>query len=414
VRLGVDWMGISNVHEGGSLDASGLPPGFRFHPTDEELVSYYLTKKVINSSFAVHTIAEVGLNKFEPWDLPEKAKVGEKEWYFFSLRDRKYPTGMRTNRATDAGYWKATGKDRDVTNSRSHALVGMKKTLVFYRGRAPKGEKTKWIMHEYRLEGDNCPAGVNKDEWVVCRIFQKSSVARQSFLFSESHLIRQYMSRQFEEGRFSPSSVLDHTLNSTGLSDEENCTDCETDHTPSCQNRAPPVQPPPPWNVNAARPKSESEVLLHQVNMNTPACDNAQEGYAATKRNFSIYDMYDSIAAKNCNNTALLTRPVMSVAPQDFVQPKTESSSFCRLAGDDDESQSSHRDQVDYGNSWAEEAAFYFGADAGQRVQTGTAQSMLYSGVDHSHNSNNHLSFPFKYDISTPVESGIQELLWAY
>lgn len=92
----------------------------------------------------------------------EKAKVGEKEWYFFSLRDRKYPTGMRTNRATDAGYWKATGKDRDVTNSRSHALVGMKKTLVFYRGRAPKGEKTKWIMHEYRLEGDNCPPGINK------------------------------------------------------------------------------------------------------------------------------------------------------------------------------------------------------------------------------------------------------------
>lgn len=177
-----------------------------------------------------------------------------------------------------------------------------------------------------------------------------------------------------------------------------------------------------PWNVNAARPKSETEVLLHQVNMNMPACDNAQEGYAATKQNLSIYDMYDSIAAKNCNNTALLTRPVMSIAPQDFVQPKTESSSFCRLAGDD-EAQSSHRDQVDYGNSWAEEAAFYFGADAGQRVQTdpnstctATAQSMLYSGVDHSHNynNNNHLSFPFKYDVSIPVESGIQELLWAY
>lgn len=47
-----------------------LPPGFRFHPTDEELVSYYLTKKVLDSSFAVHAIAEVDLNKCEPWDLP--------------------------------------------------------------------------------------------------------------------------------------------------------------------------------------------------------------------------------------------------------------------------------------------------------------------------------------------------------
>lgn len=77
--------------------------------------------------------------------------MGEKEWYFFSLRDRKYPTGVRTNRATNTGYWKTTGKDKEIYNSVTSELVGMKKTLVFYRGRAPRGEKTNWVMHEYRI-----------------------------------------------------------------------------------------------------------------------------------------------------------------------------------------------------------------------------------------------------------------------
>ncbi|WOK91595.1 NAC domain-containing protein [Canna indica] len=153
-----------------------LPPGFRFQPTDEELITHYLAKKVTDAGFHAVAIGEVDLNKCEPWDLPLRAKMGEKEWYFFCVRDRKYPTGLRTNRATKAGYWKATGKDNAIYRGKS--LVGMKKTLVFYRGRAPKGEKSNWVMHEYRLEGKysvyNLPPKIAKvNEWVVCRVFHK-------------------------------------------------------------------------------------------------------------------------------------------------------------------------------------------------------------------------------------------------
>ncbi|XP_022728074.1 NAC domain-containing protein 100-like [Durio zibethinus] len=168
---------------GEEYDQMDLPPGFRFHPTDEELISCYLYKKVLDINFSARAIGEVDLNKSEPWELPWKAKMGEKEWYFFCVRDRKYPTGLRTNRATDSGYWKATGKDKEIY--RGNSLVGMKKTLVFYNGRAPKGEKTNWVMHEYRLEGKysvhNLPKTA-KNEWVICRVFQKSSDGKKTHI----------------------------------------------------------------------------------------------------------------------------------------------------------------------------------------------------------------------------------------
>ncbi|KAF5748982.1 NAC domain-containing protein [Tripterygium wilfordii] len=61
----------------------------------------------------------------------------------------------------------------------------MKKTLVFYKGRAPKGEKTNWVMHEYRLEGKysayNLPKTARND-WVICRVFQKSSGGKKTHI----------------------------------------------------------------------------------------------------------------------------------------------------------------------------------------------------------------------------------------
>ncbi|XP_062197568.1 NAC domain-containing protein 71-like [Phragmites australis] len=163
---------------GGALQ---LPPGFRFHPTDDELVMYYLCRKCGGLPLAAPVIAEVDLYKFDPWNLPEKAMGGEKEWYFFSPRDRKYPNGSRPNRAAGTGYWKATGADKPVGSPRP---VAIKKALVFYAGKPPKGVKTNWIMHEYRLADVDRSAAARKktnnalrlDDWVLCRIYNKKGV----------------------------------------------------------------------------------------------------------------------------------------------------------------------------------------------------------------------------------------------
>ncbi|XP_004493788.1 NAC domain-containing protein 21/22 [Cicer arietinum] len=150
---------------------ASLPPGFRFYPSDEELVCHYLYKKISNEEVLKGTLVEIDLHICEPWQLPEVAKLNANEWYFFSFRDRKYATGFRTNRATISGYWKATGKDRTVLDPMTQEVVGMRKTLVFYRNRAPNGIKTGWIMHEFRLETPHMPP---KEDWVLCRVFHKS------------------------------------------------------------------------------------------------------------------------------------------------------------------------------------------------------------------------------------------------
>ncbi|OAY54939.1 NAC transcription factor 56 [Manihot esculenta] len=167
-----------------------LPPGFRFHPTDEELVVHYLKKKASSAPLPVAIIAEVDLYKFDPWELPAKATFGEQEWYFFSPRDRKYPNGVRPNRAATSGYWKATGTDKPVLTSGGTQKVGVKKALVFYGGKPPKGIKTNWIMHEYRLVDNKvsnkppgCDLGNKKnslrlDDWVLCRIYKKNNTHR--------------------------------------------------------------------------------------------------------------------------------------------------------------------------------------------------------------------------------------------
>lgn len=150
-----------------SIAAASIYPGFRFAPTDEELISYYLKNKVEGSQDSVGLIAVVEINKFEPWDLPAKSLIqSDNEWFFFSPRGRKYPNGSQSKRATERGYWKATGKERNVKSGSK--CIGTKRTLVFHIGRAPKGERTEWIIHEFNMTEKS------QDSLVICRLKRNS------------------------------------------------------------------------------------------------------------------------------------------------------------------------------------------------------------------------------------------------
>ncbi|GMI92271.1 hypothetical protein HRI_002896400 [Hibiscus trionum] len=150
-----------------SIEASSMFPGFRFSPTDVELISYYLKKKLDGYEKCVEVIPEIEICRYEPWDLPDKSVIkSDNEWFFFCARGRKYPNGSQSRRATEQGYWKATGKERNVKSGSN--VIGTKRTLVFHMGRAPKGERTEWIMHEY------CMDGKSQDSLVVCRLRKNS------------------------------------------------------------------------------------------------------------------------------------------------------------------------------------------------------------------------------------------------
>ncbi|KAH7281143.1 hypothetical protein KP509_36G032300 [Ceratopteris richardii] len=152
-----------------------MPPGFRFHPTDEELLVHYLKKKVAGKIEDSGIIGEVDIYKFEPSDLPELAILNSRdaEWFFFNAQDKKYLHRSRVNRTTESGYWKATGKDRRISVGSCH---GLKKTLIYYLGRAPHGERTDWIMHEYRLDDEVEKIMNSPKSFVLCRIRRKSGV----------------------------------------------------------------------------------------------------------------------------------------------------------------------------------------------------------------------------------------------
>ncbi|GLJ49084.1 hypothetical protein SUGI_1035500 [Cryptomeria japonica] len=144
---------------------SHLPQGYRFRPTEEELIEYYLKKRIASERIDMDLIRDINLYKIEPWDLQEIYGEESREWYVFNKNNKK---GGRINRCTAGGRWRDTGHEKEIHSNSDHDLIGRRKTLVFrHKGRSHNAQISEWVMHEYRLETPQEVA------WVLCHVFRR-------------------------------------------------------------------------------------------------------------------------------------------------------------------------------------------------------------------------------------------------
>ncbi|XP_047953528.1 NAC domain-containing protein 90-like [Salvia hispanica] len=161
-----------------------MPVGFRFSPTEEELVSYFLQIKLNGGPTPSidRVIPLLPIYDYSPWDLPPEfagelcCEGDREEWFFFTPMQEREARGGRPNRLTNTGYWKSTGSPVDIFSSQN-LRIGRRRTLVFYTGRSPHGTKTSWKMNEYKMY-DQSPNPQLKEELRLCRIYTGSYFPR--------------------------------------------------------------------------------------------------------------------------------------------------------------------------------------------------------------------------------------------
>ncbi|XP_075671027.1 uncharacterized protein LOC142640686 isoform X3 [Castanea sativa] len=180
-----------------TLSMESLPVGFRFTPTDEQLINHYLRLKNDGCDSEVQVIPEVNVYKFGPWQLPglysdlSAIKSDGQEWFFFCKRD-EYNNALRMKRATNFGYWKDTGMDCHIRFCKLGPFY-RKKTLVYHF--VSKLLHSNWIMHEYHA---TC---TDQNAFVLCRLsFKEFMFPMVEFpepdLFPKTHMIGSFWSEE--------------------------------------------------------------------------------------------------------------------------------------------------------------------------------------------------------------------------
>ncbi|XP_021838299.1 NAC transcription factor 29 isoform X2 [Spinacia oleracea] len=172
---------------------SALPPGCRFYPSEEQLLSYYLRRKNHHDSLPLQSsssnstpstsnadfydaIKEINLYNFNPFELPELTcfsfgyRGRKRHWYCYTERVNGGMEEREIRRRAGFGFWKRKGRVRDVMGNGGNVILGRRKCFIFYleklSGRT--AVRTDWFMYEYALIDSV------KASFVVCRVFVKS------------------------------------------------------------------------------------------------------------------------------------------------------------------------------------------------------------------------------------------------
>lgn len=143
------------------------PKGFRFNPTDDELIVHYLFYKVYDEELLPpNVVSECNLYENEETWQKKFDETGEKTLYFFTQLKKKTEKGSRIERsAGQSGTWKCQ-KDHKIylplqdDDGRKHSSkkthIGSMRKFSFVPNSKTNNEYG-WVMHEYRLDGVYCP-----------------------------------------------------------------------------------------------------------------------------------------------------------------------------------------------------------------------------------------------------------------
>lgn len=137
----------------------------------DEVVCKSLMQFKSGCPLPLNVLSDVDPYQCMPSNLPENM------WYLCS----------GTKKDAEHGFWMSTGEACEIYST--PVFTGLRKTLQFYEGQAPNGQKTNWMMQEYTTTEKYS----NKlDSRALCRVFYADNKSGGGKL-SESELLEKNM-----------------------------------------------------------------------------------------------------------------------------------------------------------------------------------------------------------------------------